>query len=150
MPTFWGLRVGPLLWCGFLALAGCLFYLVVFQNHPVPLQPVAGKITYRGLPVQTGMMVFVPDAARGNTGALAIGQIHADGTYTLKTGDAHGVAPGWYRVTVASISPLTLPVSGPTYRIPQSLLPEKYRDPDLSTLTCEVKPKSNQIDFDLE
>ena len=31
-----------------------------------------------------------------------------------------------------------------------SLLPEKYRDPDLSQLACEVKGKTNNIDFDLE
>ena len=48
----------------------------------------------------------------------------SDGTYVLKTGEAAGASPGWYRVTVASVS-IFPAVPGQPYRIPQSLLPEK-------------------------
>jgi hypothetical protein len=39
---------------------------------------------------------------------------------------------------------------GEPYSTPQSIVPEKYRDPELSQLACEVKPhRSNQFDFNL-
>ena len=32
-----------------------------------------------------------------------------------------------------------------------SILPEKYRDPELSLLACEIKPdRPNQLDFNLD
>jgi hypothetical protein len=35
--------------------------------------------------------------------------------------------------------------------VPQSLLPDRYRDPDLSGLVCEVQAdRSNVFDFNLE
>jgi hypothetical protein len=140
MSTAARLLIGPLLVAGLL-FVGC-------RGGSAPLLPVSGKVTYRGMPLQSGSIVFIPDASRGNNGPLAIGQIRVDGTYTIKTGDANGAAPGWYRITVASIGPAA--AGGPPYRIPVSLLPEKYRDPDLSQLACEVKPKPNSIDLDLE
>jgi len=132
-----------LLVCGALVWSGC-------HGGSAPLQPVSGKVTYHGVPVQTGTIVFTPDAARGTSGPLAVAEIRPDGTYLLKTGEAGGAAPGWYRVTVASVSTFTSPVPGQSYRIPQSLLPERYRDPELSQLACEIKAKANSIDFDLE
>ena len=128
--------------CG--ALVWCLCH-----GGAAPLQPVTGRITYHGQPVQTGTIVFTPDAGRGTHGPLAMAEIRPDGTYVLKTGEAAGASPGWYRVTVASVS-IFPAVPGQPYRIPQSLLPEKYRDPDLSQLSCEIQAKANSIDFALE
>src|SRR5262245_48896447 len=62
-----------------LAMCGC-------KGGSAPLQPVTGKVTYHGTLVQTGVIVFTPDTARGGSGPLALGQIRPDGTYTLKTG----------------------------------------------------------------
>jgi|SRR5438128_6365766 len=135
---------------GLLALVAALAVLGGCGGGAAPLQPVSGKVTYRTLPVQTGVIVFIPDAARGHSGPLAVAEIRADGTYALKTGEATGAAPGWYKVTIASVSTFAAPASAQSLRIPQSLLPEKYRDPELSRLACEVKAKANQIDFDLE
>ena len=135
-------------WIG-LVVCGALVW-VLCHGGAAPFQPVSGKVTYHGLPVQTGTIVFTPDAARGTHGPLAMAEIRPDGTYLLKTGDATGASPGWYRVTVASVSTFTSGMPGQAYRIPQSLLPEKYRDPELSQLGCEIKAKTNSIDFDLE
>jgi hypothetical protein len=135
-------------WIGLVA-CGALVW-VVCRGGSAPLQPVTGTVTYHRFPVQTGTIVFTPDTGRGGSGPLALAEIQPDGTYVLKTGDATGVAPGFYRVTIASVSAITSPVPGQPYRIPQSLLPERYRDPELSQLACEVKAKANSIDFELE
>ena len=83
---------------------------------------------------------------------LHCGKIASDGTYTLSTGDAAGAAPGWYRVTVSSLADTSFSQPGAQgFTYPQSLLPEKYRDPEQSLLTCEVKPsRTNNIDFNLD
>ncbi len=97
------------------------------------------------------MIVFVPDQSRGQSGPIAIGDIRADGSYSLKTGDAFGAAPGWYRVTVAAVGPPGIKAIDDPYAVPVSLIPDRYRDPELSGLSCEVKPnKANVVDFNLD
>ena len=150
MPTYWGLRLGPILLLGLLCLGGLLFFVVGSKPGAAPLQPVQGKVTYRGQLLQTGMIVFTPDTTKGATGKQAVGQIRPDGSYSLNTGEATGASPGWYRVTVASVTTSGPASFGQAYFIPVSLIPEKYRDPDLSSISCEVKAKSSSIDFDLE
>ena len=121
-------------------LAGC-------QQKAGPLNPVNGKILYKGSLLPGGLIVFAPDTSRGESGPCAFGEIHPDGTYTLKTGDAAGAPAGWYRVTVASLSNAI----GTGDTLPMSLIPEKYRDPQLSLLQCEVKPnRDNHLDFNLD
>ena len=126
-----------------LLLAGC---------GRAPLTPVHGKVAYKGFSLQSGVIVFTPDASRGERGSIAVGKIASDGTYTLSTGDAAGAAPGWYRVTVSSLADTSFSQPGAQgFTYPQSLLPEKYRDPEQSLLTCEVKPsRTNNIDFNLD
>lgn len=142
MRTFRFLPLGILL-CGSL-LPGC-------GTGAAPLAEVHGKVTYQGTILQSGTVVFTPDASRGGRGDLAEATIQPDGSFTLKTGNAPGAAPGWHRVTVASVRPPTDPLPGHRYALPASLLPEKYRDPQLSGLVCEVKANQvNKIDLALE
>jgi hypothetical protein len=108
------------------------------------LMPVRGKVSYRGNLLTSGTIVFCPDAERGTEGNISCAEIAPDGGYSLKTGDQEGIAPGWYRVTVAA-----LVGSGPYD--PRSVLPEKYRDPQLSGLQCQIKlGHDNVVDFELE
>jgi hypothetical protein len=116
-----------------------------------PFLPVRGKVAYRGVPVQGGLIVFTPDARRGAHGAIAMGEIQTDGSYSLRTEKSFGAAPGWYRVTVAALGGNSVHLQGDRYPIPPSLLPERYRDPELSQLSCEIKPeRANEIDFNLD
>lgn len=113
-----------------------------------PLTPVTGRVTYKNSAVQSGAIVFTPDGKRGESGRIAFGKIAPDGSYALFTGEGQGAAPGWYRVTVLAHSGETS-IGG--IRTPQSILPEKYRDPDQSQLGCEVKAnRPNAIDFNLD
>lgn len=109
-------------------------------RRPAALTPVSGKVLVRGAQLPAGLIVFTPDAGRGESGGTAHGKIRADGSYTLYTGDAEGASAGWYRVTVAAFSAADV-----------SLVHEKYRDPGLSLLSCEVKAdRANHLDFNLD
>ena len=130
---------------GLILLAGC-------QGQPPALTQVRGKVWYKGVPLKGGLIVFTPDSGRGHRGDPAFGEIQPDGSFQLKTGEAYGAAPGWHRVTIAALGPGTTALQGHPYTpLPQSLLPDKYRDPELSGLRCEVKANQpNSIDFQLE
>jgi hypothetical protein len=130
-----------------LLVAGC-------DSEPT-LISVRGKVSYREQPLPRGTILLTPDASRGCSGAQASAEIQADGSYTLYTHrDTHtalGVAPGWYRVTILAVEAPLGGQSTSRFVAPRSLLPEKYRDPDQSGLSCEVKPgKDNVINFNLE
>ena len=136
-------------WLGVAQLACCL---LLAGCGRAPLTPVSGKVAYKGFNLQSGVIVFTPDAGRGERGSIAVAKIREDGSYTLSTGDAPGASPGWYRITVSALAntSFTQP-AGQGFTYPTSLLPEKYRDPESSLLTCEVKPgRTNTIDFNLD
>ena len=125
-------------------LGGC-------QRGPAPLMQVSGKVAYKGFALQGGTIVFTPDTSRGETGRIALGRINQDGTYHLNTGENLGAPAGWYRVTVTSLAASGLPTPGQLFNHPYSILPDKYRDPELSQLACEIKAnRPNTIDFNLD
>jgi hypothetical protein len=111
---------------------------------------VQGTVFFRGAPLSQGTIVFTPDASRGSSGPLARSEIFANGSYDLRTGDKPGALVGWYRVTVVAVeNPVTLAVGG--FAVPRSLVPEKYRDPELSGLECEVRAgQANRVNFNLQ
>jgi hypothetical protein len=127
------LALGPL-------LAGC-------TQKPATLNHVTGKVYYKGAILRNGVIVFTPDTARGESGKIAFATIKDDGSYIIATDDTPGAAPGWYRVTVGAVTG-----ASPNYdSTPISLIPEKYRDPQLSQLQCEVKAnRDNHLDFNLD
>jgi hypothetical protein len=123
---------------------GCLLLNCGCGSETDSLVPVRGKVYYKGMPLSGGTIVFAPDAVRGGSGPVACGEIKPDGSYQLKTDDMPGAVPGWHRVTIVSVES---DGSGAS----RSLLPAKYRDPDLSGLEGEVKPeRGNDIDFHLD
>ncbi len=114
------------------------------------LAPVRGKVYYRGTPLAAGTIVFIPDERRGTEGPLARGDIQPDGSYTLRTDNAPGAVPGWHRVTILAVQVPPGAAGGPP-AAPRSLLPPRYRDPELSGLSCQVRPgQENTHDFNLD
>lgn len=110
---------------------------------------VSGKVSYRGKAVGTGTVVFVPDGNRGTSGPPLCAAIQPDGSYQVSAGNA-AIPAGCYRVTIAAVA---VPPAGPgqPFGVPYSLLPDRYRDPELSGLACEVKAgRANAINFNLE
>jgi hypothetical protein len=127
-----------------LCLGGC-------RSATTPLVPVRGKVTYRGTALHRGTIVFTPDASRGGAGPLAHAEIRADGSYTLRSGQAFGAVAGWHRVTVAAVETPAAAPAGQRYAVPETLVPDKYRDPQLSGLVCEVLvDRPNVFVFNLE
>jgi hypothetical protein len=115
------------------------------------LAPVRGKVSYKGAPLTAGTIVFTPDALRGTTGSMARAEIQPDGTYVLQTKSLPGAIAGWHRVTVMAME--SRPPSGADREVvmPRSLLPEKYSDPELSGLSCQIRGgQENFINFDLD
>jgi hypothetical protein len=137
---------------GFCPLALALLVLGAGCQRPVTLHQVSGKVTYKGIALNNGIVVFTPDSGRGESGPVALGTIREDGTYSLTTGDSPGASPGWYRVTVGSFAagaPKSPPPNG--FQPPVPLLPDRYRDPETSLLRCQIKPNEiNNIDLKLD
>jgi hypothetical protein len=133
-----------------LPLTALLLVAVGCHGGSAPQAAVFGKVSFHGMPLRGGTIVFIPDPSRGGSGPLARGTIQTDGSFHLQTEDGAAGAPaGWYRVTVMAIDGFAY--AGPGAYVPRSLLPDKYRDPDLSGLVCEVKPgHDNQINFNLD
>jgi hypothetical protein len=82
---------------------------------------------------------------------MARSEIQPDGTYMLETKGARGATVGWHRVTVMALDARSGNDPGGERMVPRSLLPEKYRDPELSGLSCRIQGgQENCFDFDLD
>jgi hypothetical protein len=117
---------------------------------------VTGTVTVDGELAKSGIVTFHPMA----DGKAAIGRIHPDGSYSLRTGqgdlrevDGGTVVPGEYIVTVsitgprvenAEVSSGAPPISGP------SLVAAKYASKETSDLKRTVMAGSQVIILDLE
>jgi hypothetical protein len=123
--------------------------------HPSgpPLLPVSGKVMKGGQPLSGGAVSFVPDASKGNSYHEApVGMIQSDGTYQLTTNGKPGAPPGWYKVTISTMTP-----PGPGDTAPMQMsgnaprLNTKYSSPTLTDLTAEVtdNPGRGAYDFNL-
>ncbi len=128
--------------------------------------PVSGTVTYNGNPLEKGTISFVSEDLKNNLGAS--GTI-TNGSYTLSTGgNEDGAQAGKYKVTITSKEDFVAkaqadfqketgkdnPKIPPQYiskaeAAAKSLIPAGYGDPRTTTLTAEVKEKSNTLDFKL-
>ncbi|MEA1950624.1 MAG: hypothetical protein U9N87_04525 [Planctomycetota bacterium] len=145
-----------------LFLAPWLFVAVGCGPSRPEVAKVKGKITFRGAPVTTGQIVFLPEKGRP-----ARGKIGADGTYSLTTFDADdGAVLGKHTVTIESIK---VHESGPRPKsmeeeikmareaapgsmaggAVQHLIPPKYSNRETSGLSKEVVRGENTFDFEL-
>ncbi|MGD9634829.1 MAG: hypothetical protein AB7G28_07700 [Pirellulales bacterium] len=117
---------------------------------------VTGTVTINGELANAGTVTFQPVKA----GKVAIGRIHPDGSYSLRTGqgdlrqeDGGTVEPGDYIVTVSITGPpvaseQVIPGAPP---IPgASLVASKYAAKDTSDLKFTVKAGPQLINLELE
>ena len=104
--------------------------------------PVTGKITLNGEPltVTTTMVLFRPDASRGNASRFEpAGTVDADGDYTVFTDGKEGAPSGWYKVIVTATSTEVQTTHGKRdHPRPKSLLPAKYGRAQTTELAVEV------------
>jgi hypothetical protein len=138
------LRSSTLLLLALLCCTGC-------RGKTAPRAEVRGTVYYHGAPVRGGIIVFTPDAARGGNGPLAHAEIQPDGSYVLESDGQPGAVAGWHRITLSAVEGYVPSPPGSKFAIPAPMLPEKYRDPDLSGLSREVKmDQANVIDLSLD
>ena len=117
--------------------------------------PVSGTITVNGQPLiaQTAMVLFKPDAARGNVSRLdPAGTLDGEGHYTLSTAGKTGAPPGWYKVVVTATTTETSVPSGKRHARPRpkSLVAAKYGQATTTALTVEVVESPAPGAYDLK
>lgn len=112
---------------------------------------VRGMVSYRGTPIAGAVLVFAPDKNLGNDGPPLRAETRADGGYTVSGDGAAGTPSGWYRVTIMALeAPAVVRYYGQPSALPCSWLPDKYRDPELSGLSCEIQAaRDNVVNFNL-
>jgi hypothetical protein len=128
--------------------------------------PVSGTVSYNGVPLEKGEISFVSEDLTKNYGATGV---ISNGSYKLSTGgNEDGAQAGKYKVTIKSTEDFAAkaqaafqkdsgkdnPKLPPTFTAKaaaaaKSLIPPGYGDPRTTTLTAEVEPKPNMIDFKL-
>lgn len=107
---------------------------------------VSGAVTLDGKPLTTGNVVFHPAV----DGPVGYGTIDSTGRYTLQTGDAPGLVPGSYIITVSAIErPSAEELKVNEYTLPKMLTPMKYNKKEETPLKFDVKPGTNAIDLAL-
>ncbi len=142
----WWSRTSPVLVVGLVlaGVAGC------GKNGDLEqLVTVQGQVMLWEKPLTTGVVIFRPDASRGNSSQHEPrGQIDAQGHYLLRTGQKEGAAPGWYKVAIIAARPSTDPNN--PYAPSPSLIPTLYNDPDTSGLAREVEKNAAPGAYDLQ
>lgn len=115
------------------------------------LTPVSGTVTYKGQPLTSGVVTFVPKEVKGGDKASCSGNIDATGHYEIMTGiNAPGVAPGEYQIRIESWeTPPSMGEKG-AMNPGKSAIPVKYSAARASGLTATVEGSSKTVDLKLE
>ena len=96
--------------------------------------PVAGKVLYNGKPLPFGNVMFQPDR-----GQAAVGDIQADGSFTLSSyGPNDGAVPGKHSVSVSCYEGHR-PGKASGDSLGKLLIPLKYTRFGSSGLTAEIQ-----------
>lgn len=123
-------------------LAALTIGLVGCGSRGPEMGDVVGTVTYKGKPLPTGTITFMPEVPGVPT---AYADINEDGTYEGYTKEfGPGVPVGKHRVMIMAIK-----YNGPR-EATIALLPPKYSSDRQSGLTAEIAAGENNIDFDLK
>lgn len=133
----------------FLKRCGVLLMVVTWMgcssSGDLPTAQVKGKVTYKGKPVTSGTVMFVPDK-----GPAATGEIDKDGTYLLGTYDIDdGAVLGWHKVAITALEDIGGLLPEQPKALPAPTVPAKYLSQETSGLRVEVKSDVNEFDFPL-
>jgi hypothetical protein len=118
--------------------------------------PVIGKVTLDNVPLtsKTTIVLFKPDASRGNTSPFEpTGTVDAEGNYKLTTKGKNGAPPGWYKVVVTAredAEPVHPKTRQPHRPVARSLLSVKYGKAETSGLSLEVVENPAPAAYDLK
>lgn len=144
---FYNYNVSQFLNC-FLAPSLCIAITLVSgcgDSRP-PTFVVTGVVTYRGMPVDGALVMFVPMGGRP-----ASGQTDVKGRFTLLSfAPGDGAVAGEHTVCIAKTAPSPIDKNNSPYPQTVMLLPECYATPMQSPLKATVTAQgSNDFRFDL-
>ena len=153
-------------------MACCLLFTILAAGcggDELELVPVAGKVMFKGEPVDKAHIGFMRDSMNVKVegpAPAAIATTADDGTFTLKTNEEEGTVPGTYRVTVNKTTRVNMDIPNPlpdgyvndsAYMmahglVAEPLLPLQYSSIASTPLTFEVTSDSegNQFEIELE
>ncbi len=120
-----------------------------------PTAIVTGKVTYKGKPVTSGVVVFIDDVGRATLPA----NVQSDGTF-----DINRASPGRVKVSFDNLAPPPLPKAEPGSPLAEdaefkqmaaavenyTATPPKYKDPTKSGIVFDLKPGRNECNIDLK
>jgi hypothetical protein len=123
-------------------LAGCA------ASDQLPTAKVTGKVTYKGKPVPTGTIMFIPEGDKPS----ATGELKSDGTYELTTyEEGDGAVLGKHSIEINALEDMAGKLPEQRSGTPSSLIPDKYSNRSTSNLSAEVEDvEVNTIDFELK
>lgn len=116
-------------------------------SKPALQNRILGTVYFHGEPLRGGMVVFIPDVEQGGSGSLVVGKIDPSGNYSINSSAEYPISEGWHRVTVCGEPRQDAPSR---YVSLFRDVPNRYRNPELSGLKCELQLGSNRIDIHLE
>ena len=124
-----------------LVLAGC-----TSSNNP-KTYPTTGKVTYRGQPVTSGMILLTPV----DTGHAATGNLDKDGSFRLTTFQKDdGAVPGSYQVAIQVFPAEGAGLPGAEFGGKAPPIPPKYASAASSGITAEIKASDNHLEWELK
>ena len=107
----------------------------------VKKQTIEGTVSYKGVPLQSGILRFV-----GTGGAFATAPIHSDGTFTITD-----VMPGEVQVGIMEAPQSSSSSDGKGGARKRSApLPAKYKDPERSGLKYTITEDTNTLNIELK
>jgi hypothetical protein len=114
---------------------------------------VEGTVTYRGKPLETGKIRFIPDGevVDGKVAGQAVFADIKDGKYSIPA--AEGVTVGKNRVEIKSYRgtgkmQVSSAGDGEKIEVVEQFIPDDYNSQ--STLSAEIKAGENRVDLDLK
>jgi hypothetical protein len=147
--------LSPGRWVALLSLAACLASTGCGGGGD-KLYTVKGKVLLNDAELKAGNVTFLPDTAKKNTTKNSpMGQIGADGTYTISTEGKSGAPAGWYKVTVVTNMPgmgaqtPDTPKASKVSAAPTNIN-AKYSDPLKTDLAVEVVASPSPTQYDLK
>jgi hypothetical protein len=117
-------------------LAGC--------NTRPPLGKVTGQVTYRGVPVSEGSIIFSDDSQ----GLSYVSDLDTQGRFVFQVAQGYGLPPGTYQVAIRPPRPSkpSLEYVTPKFEANKEYpnIPKPYREHATSGLTAVVKAGANE------
>ena len=126
---------------GFLFVSGCGLKRV----------PASGSIEIDGVPLESGIIYFNPNTAKGNNTPVSCSSGVQNGHFQVRTtamersDTGPGVPLGWYKVSLR----VNMPGEKPMFPGPAVEIDRKYLNPDLTPIEVEVvdNPEPGHYDF---